>query len=405
MRQFTSFFTLILTILLLLSACNDGTSGEPLIRVATSEAPDAGFTTYRHQSGVFSLRVPPDWVPNDLPDDSGIRVEFSNLENNQSIVRLTVYVVNTGAAMTREAFLQASSAYLPPTDFANYNWQPLQDPVDMADGSRRVVGVREYPILGSRVLNVFMQPNGRYFSVLEVDVTETDPATLEQLLSVVNTYQINTDVAIAPGEIAGGVTSIGNIGFEAYQHWQDADGGFNITGLVVNNQNIAVEAVRLTGYLFDTRGNRLGEESIILAKDVLEPEQRAPFRLRFEAGRPSSAVRYELHAAARVAGFTAQKFYAFEDESVDGVEDDATYNDTGDLVIRGQFINRSQLLIQNPQVLVAVYDENGNVVASESQFTNKAQLLPEEIDGFEIVIYDIGGTPLRYDLWVFGTAE
>jgi hypothetical protein len=404
MRRFTPFFTLIFAITLLtsLAGCDDTSSDAPLIRVATSVAPDAGFTTYQHQSGVFALRVPPNWVPNDLPDDSGIRVEFSNLEGDESIVRLTVYVVNTGAPMTREAFLQASTAYLPPTDFANYNWQPLTEPVDMADGSRRVIGVRDYPIIGPRVLNVFMQPNGRYFSVLEADVTDANPGTLDQLLAVVNTYQINTDIAIDQGEIAGGVTSVGNIGFASYYHWADDDGGFNITGLVVNNQNQPVEAVRLTGYLFDTRGNRLGEESIILAQDVLTPEETAPFRLRFEAGRPTSAVRYELHAAARLTGAVARNFYG--EENFD-VQHDAGYNDTGDLVVVGQLTNRGERLVNNPQVVVAVFDENGNVVATETQFTTKEQLLPTEIDGFEIVVYDIGGTPLRYELSVFGTAE
>lgn len=402
MQQLRTLFALLVAALLLLSACDDSTAEEPLIRVATSAAPDTGFTTYRHHSGVFSLRVPPGWIPNDLPDESGIRVEFSTLEAEESVVRLTVYVVNTGAPMTREAFLQASTAYLPPTDFVNYNWQPLTAPVDMADGSRRVVGVREYPIIGPRVLNVFMQPNGRYFSVLEADVTDAAPAALDQLLAVVNTYQINPDIAIEQGEIAGGVTSIGNIGFMGYQHWSDDAGGFNITGLVVNNQDQPVEAVRLTAYLFDPRGNQLSEESIILTQDVLQPEERAPFRFRFEAGRPTSAVRYELHAAARLAGFAAQNFYGNDNFEV---EHTADYNDSDDLVIRGQLINRGERLVKNPQVLVAVYDDNGNVVASETQFTTKEQLLPEEIDGFEIVIYDIGGTPLRYELSVFGTAE
>lgn len=396
------FLSTIPILILLLMACSNTTAEEPLIQIATSQAPDSGFTNYRHQSGVFSLRVPPGWVPNDLPDDSGIRVEFSNLEDDESIVRLTVYIVNTGAPMTREAFLQASSAYLPPADFANYNWQQLQPPVDMADGSRRVVGVRDYPIIGSRVLNVFMQPNGRFFSVLEADVTEADLAMLDQLRAVVNTYQINTDVPVEQGEIVGGVTSIGNIGFESYQHWPDSDGGFNITGLVVNNQNNPVEAIRLTGFLFDARGNQLSEESVILSKDVLQPDERASFRLRFEGGRPNSAVRYELHAAARTAGFLAQDFYIFSDEDVDDL---AEYTDTGNLIIRGQLINGGERLIQNPQVLVTVYDENGNVVASETQFTSKEQLLPQEVDGFEIVIFDIGGTALRYDLSVFGTAE
>ena len=100
--------------LLLLTACNGSNTNnpEPLVRVATSDALDAGFVTYRHETDVFSLRIPPGWVSNSLPDDNGVRVEFSTLEGDQSVVRLTVYVVNTGAPLTQETFLQTAQAYV-----------------------------------------------------------------------------------------------------------------------------------------------------------------------------------------------------------------------------------------------------------------------------------------------------
>src|SRR5690606_2122448 len=127
------------------------------IQVATPNAPDAGFVTYQHQTGVFTIRIPPLWIPNELPDANGARVEFSTLEGQESIVRLSVYVINTGTALTREAFLQTTNNYLPPEDLASYEWQALEAPIDQADGSRRVVGVRYYPSIGSRALNIFLQ--------------------------------------------------------------------------------------------------------------------------------------------------------------------------------------------------------------------------------------------------------
>ena len=138
MKSIAIFTTLIFAFLLV--GCDTGGNNEPLIQVIPPSAPDAGFVDYRHPSGVFSIRIPPGWVYNDLPDDNGIRVEFSTLEGSESIVRLTVYIVNTGTALSREAFLQTSSAYAPPQDFANYNWHQLQDPIDQSDDSRRVVG-------------------------------------------------------------------------------------------------------------------------------------------------------------------------------------------------------------------------------------------------------------------------
>ncbi len=401
MKRLLSYITFIAIFALVGCAANNNTA--PLVQVATSSAPDSGFDNYSHPSGVFTLRIPPGWIPNNLPDDNGVRVEFSTLENDESVVRLTIYVVNTGTPMTREAFLQTTTAYLPPQDFANFNWRMIEAPVDQPDGSRRVVGVRDYPIIGSRALNVFMQSSGRYFAALEADVTAAAPTTIDTLTAVVNTFRINDSVRIEEGSVAGGVTYSGNIGFEGYFHWQDTGGGFNITGLVVNNQDMPVEAIRITGYVFDARGNRLSEESIILTTDVLRPDERAPFRLRFQGGRPSAAVRYELHAAARVADFSLPSFYATENFEVIHTAD---FSDTGNLVIRGQIINRGTRLVRGVKVIVAVFDDTGAVVAVETQFIRKDQLLPNEVDDFEVVIYDLGGTAIRYsDPIVVGTAE
>lgn len=396
------FLGLWISLLVFLTACNSPAE-EPLVQVATASAPDAGYITYRHQSGVFSIRTPAGWIPNDLPDANGVRVEFSELEGTQSVVRLTVYVVNTGEPMSREAFLQTASNYLPPQDLAEYQWQQIGEAVDQADGSRRVTGVRYYPTIGARVLNIFMQPNGRYFSALEADVTEASEATLNTLRTVINTFRPNPDVLIQEGQVVAGLSYAGNISFSGYLSWVDDDGGFNITGSVTNNQETSIEAIRLTGTIFDVRGNQLSEESMILTQDVLHPHESAPFRLRFEGGRPANAVRYELAAAARVADFSLRSFYG--EENFEVVQNPVSYTDAGNLRISGQLLNRGSRLVKGVKVMVSVLDEQNNVVGTETQFINKDQLLPGEVDSYEVVIYDLGGPPARYDLTVMGTAE
>lgn len=396
------FLGLWVALLVALTACNPP-ANEPLVQVATASAPDAGFITYRHQTGVFTIRTPVSWIPNNLPDVNGVRVEFSQLEGTQSVVRLTVYVVNTGEPMSRETFLQIANSYLPPQDVAGYQWQQIGDVIDQADGSRRVTGVRYYPTIGPRILNIFMQPNGRYFSILEADVTDANDTTLNTLRTVINTFRPNPDVIIQEGQIVAGLTHEGNISFTGYLHWVDADGGFNITGFVTNNQDTAIEAVRLTGTIFDMRGNSLSEQSLILTQDVLQPHESAPFRLRFEGGRPANAVRYELAAAARVADFALRTFYG--EENFEVVQNPVSYTDAGNLRISGQLLNRGSRLVRNVKVIVSVLDEQDQVVATETQFINKDRLLPGEVDSYEVVIYDLGGPPARYDLTVVGIAE
>ncbi|MBZ0319059.1 MAG: DUF3157 family protein [Anaerolineae bacterium] len=388
-----------------LSACQDNPDDNaPLVIVATSAAPDAGFYTYRHESGVFSIRIPPNWVADNLPDPNGVRVQFSNLEGTESVVRLTVYVVNTGTPMTREGFLNAAAAYQPPEDVANYGWQLIEDPIDQSDGSRRLVGVRTYPTIGPRAMNIFLQGNGSYFSALEADVTGADDPLINTLAAVVNTYRVNSSVALQIGEVTGVTSFTGVIGFDSYTAWSDSDGGFNITGRVVNNADYSVEAVRLTGYLFDSRSNRLSEKSSILTTDILAPGEGAPFRLRFDGGRPSTVVRYELHAAARASEDTVlRNFYGKNNFTVQS--NDPFYNESGFLVVSGQLSNNGSRLVKLIKVVVSIFDDQNNVVATETVFIDKDQLLPGEAGSYEVVMYDVGGPAIRYELNVMGTAE
>jgi hypothetical protein len=305
--------------------------------------------------------------------------------------------------MTREAFLNVAAAYQPPEDVAPFEWQLLQDPIDQPDGSRRLVGVRHYPTIGARALNIFLQGNGSYFSALEVDVTDADEALVKSLAAVVNTYRVNSSAVLQIGDVTGVTSFTGVIGFDSYVAWSDSDGGFNITGRVVNNTGDSLEAIRLTGYLFDARGNRLSEKSTILTTDVLGPHQGGPFRLRFEGGRPSTAVRYELHAAGRTAEESLRDFYSTENFTIQ--QNPAYYNDGGFLVLSGQLSNNGSRLVKFVKVVVSVLDGENNVVAAETVFIDKDQLLPGEAGSYEVVIYDVGGPAVRYELGVMGTAE
>src|SRR5690606_795358 len=101
----------------LLAACSPHSAGGgPVVQMATPVPPDAGYVTYRHPTGVFTLRTPRGWIAGDLPDRSGVRVQFTTVEDGQALARLSVYIVNTGQPMTPEAFAQAANAYQPPAD-------------------------------------------------------------------------------------------------------------------------------------------------------------------------------------------------------------------------------------------------------------------------------------------------
>jgi hypothetical protein len=389
----------------LLTGCGGNIqSNDPVFVVASPEPPDAHFITYQHATGVFSLRIPPDWIAGELPDPSGVRVQFTALEGTQAVTRLTVYIVNTGQPMTPEGFAQAANAYQPPADLADFNWQEF-DRSDMRDGSRRLTGVRTYATLGPRTLNIFLQGDGAFFSALEVDISEAGQPMLNTLSAVVNTFRVNRDAEVAVGTVqqaAASVTSFtGVIGFNGYHAWTDRDGVFHLTGEAVNTTPVPLDAVRLSGVLFDGQGRRLAEQSDIVSLDVVAPGQGAPFDLRFEAGKPATAVRYELHAAAREADFSLQTFYGPDNFVV--ANDVADYNAQNNLVVSGELANVGPSIAEAVKVIAAIWDDNGHVVAAETVFIAKAQLVPQEAVRFEVPFYELGGSALTYTLTIAGT--
>jgi hypothetical protein len=390
--------------MLLLASCGGMQSNDPVFVVATPIPADAGFITYQHPTGVFSLRVPPDWVAGELPDPNGVRVQFTALENDQAVTRLSVYLVNTGQPMTPEAFAQAVQAYQPPEDLVGYGWQEVSRTAQR-DGSQRIGGVRQYPLLGARSLNIFLQGDGAFFSALEVDVTDAEPKTIETLVAVVNTYKVNRDAELAVGTVqqaAAGVTSFtGVIGFNGYLAWTDRDGVFHLTGEAINTTQRPLEAVRLSGVLYDNQGRRLAEQSDILSVDVLGPGETAPFDLRFEGGKPATAVRYELNVAGREAEYALQTFYGPANFVV--ANDEAIYNDRGNLVIRGELANVGPSIAEAVKIVVAIWDDQGHIVATETVFVSKPQMVPQEAVTFEVPFYQLGGPAVTYTLTVLGT--
>lgn len=394
---------IIVLVTLWLSAC--GSPDSPVIVVATPVPPDGGFVTYHHPLGAFTLRTPPGWIAGELPDPNGVRVQFTEVEGSQAVARLSVYVVNTGQPMTPEVFAQAANAYQPPDDVAQYDWTEVER-ADQRDGSRRIVGIRNYPMLGQRILNIFLQGDGSFFSALELDVTGTDTAGLDTLRAVVNTYQVNRDANLTVGTVqqaAAGVTSYsGVITFNGYLAWTDRSGTFHLTGEAINTTPRPLEAVRLSGVLYDAQGRRLVEESDILSVDVLGPNQGAPFDLRFEGGKPATAVRYELNVAGREAEYALQTFYGPENFVV--ANDQALYNDQGNLVIRGELANIGARLATAVRVVVAIWDDQGHVVAAETVFVPKPELVPQEAAPFEVTFYELGGPAFNYTLIVLGEA-
>jgi hypothetical protein len=381
-----------LWLLILLAGCSSGT----VVVVATPPPPDAAFQTYVHATGVFSLRLPPDWAVNDLSAGQALFVEFSP----PGAIRapLTVYVLNTGAPLSIEAFDRAINDYqaLFHSDSALYS---PRERIVQADGSWLMPALCRTST-ETLQLNTFFQREGSFFAVVEV-LLPSDSALFETLNIVIDTFAVNPNVGLATGQIeqAGAPAAVadqaatGVVGFAGLFTWTDTSAGFHINGQVINNDTSPLEFVRVTARLFDAAGARLAEQSDFAAADVLEPGQYAPFGVLFIGGRPPAAVRYELHAAARHAGFAAQAYYGpanFE------IVDRADYDEHGHLVVEGTVRNNGASTAEYVKVTVTIFDDQGRVVATDTSFAQKQQLLPGESTGYQITFFELGGDATRY---------
>jgi hypothetical protein len=380
-----------------LSACETS----PVVVVATPIPPDVKFYTYRHPSGVFSLRLPPDWSVRDLSHGDTIRVEFSPPGNTG--LPMTVYVLNTGAALDAASFLDAISRYQAVVNGESSVYTEVSRNAQ-GDGSWRLAGVRQTPI-GPRQLNTFLQANKAFLSAIEVDLTDASDAELQTLRAIINTYRVDPTAVIGASSIqapedAGADTSSGILAFSGLYTWTDTQGAFIINGQVTNQSDRALEGIRVTAILYDAQNNSLAEQANVIPVEVLSDKAKAAFSIHFRNGKPSQVVRYELQAAARNAEY-ALKTHLGDDSFLRGNEK-AVYNTGGFLTIVGDVVNKTQGIAHFVKVTAIVYDEQQRVVATDSAFLSKPDLQPGDTGHFEITLYEMGGNAARYVVSVEG---
>ena len=385
---------IVLCIAWLVAGLSSGCTSGTVVVVATPAPPGAGFETYLHPTRVFSIRLPPDWAVTDLATAGAVYVEFS--PPGAFRPPITAYVVNTGAPLNAEAFEQALGAYL-----ASFHPDPTryapQERTVQADGSWRMPALLRS---GAETLqlNIFFQREGALFAAMEVLVPADNPALLDTLDLIIDTFALYPDADLGAARIAQAGAPVdqaaaGTIGFAGLYTWTDSQGSFHINGQVVNQDVSALEFVRVTAYLFDSAGARLAELSDFAAADVLAPGQSAPFGLLFVGGRPPAAVRYELHAMARHAGVTAARYYGPSNFTI---ADHADFDARGHLVVSGTVTNTGPFAAAFIKVTVTIFDSAGRVVATDTTFTQQQELPPGQSAGYQMTFFELGGDATRY---------
>lgn len=376
----------------------------PVVLVATPVPPDANFRTYRHTSGVFSIRLPADWSVRDVSQGNAVRVEFSPPGN--SGLPLTVYVLNTGTVLTTSSLLDYVERYQQIVNGDATTYHEISRNAQ-GDGSWRLVGVRQTPI-GPRQLNTFVQADGAFLTAIEADLTGYTAGQLQTMRAVINTVRVDPTAVIGSSDIrppqeSASASAAGVLAFSGLYTWTNPGGNFIVNGQVTNQSGAALEAIVITATLYDAQDNALAEQQSVAPVEVLYDRATAPFTIRFRGGKPSQAVRYELQAAARHAEYTLQS-YLGDDKFIKG-NDRAQYNAAGFLTVSGDVVNQTQNAAYFVKAIVTVLDDQGRVVALDSVFLNKSPLLPGDVARFEVTFPELGGSAIRYLIAIEGRSQ
>ncbi len=381
-------------VVLLLAAC-DGTilpapdGGTPVAPIVSGLT---NLPEYVHPDGLFRLALPASWSAGDLGDGSAALVTFGP---SGSTPLLTVYAVNTGAALDEAAFQGAMEAYLA----ADYNaGLTVRDTSAMGDGSWRAAGVRQRGGVATPV-NVFMQRDGAIFSALETAVPAGDAVQMALLTHIINSYRVDPAAAWPVG-LAGQVPAVppelilvaGNLTFSGLLTWQAPDGAWVVSGRVANRAPYALEQVTIRAALQDSLGQTLIESGGGVPVAVLPDGEYAPFTLRFDSGRPAAAFRLALAAEGRQATDALATYYG--PEHFDW-EDRAEYDSEGRLHILGTVWNVGDARALDVQALVTVFDPADRVAGTVAQ-PAAATLDPGQSARFDAPVPVLGGDPAHY---------
>lgn len=377
---------------------------------APSQGPvdPTGFATYSHPTGVFTLSLPPDWVIGDRSDAFALDVTFSPPDAPDPLAGVTVINAQTLAQSRPDTGSDAAGGIINLDELADLYLARVVEPsggtykeVDrqlQGDGSLRVRYLIDSPD-GTSQHNDFLQVSGPYFVAMRTRLTD-DPARQLTLESIVNTLRVDVNAGWASDPAGAAATGAQLVGFANLNHWADSSGGFVLVGQVINQADEPLEFIRINAGVYDAAGDLLTEQDDFVSSDMLLPGELAPYSITFSDGLPPGAERYTLEASARYADVTTQTFYGPENFALSS---EAAFEENGVLVVRGQVRNEGNLSASLVKVIVAVFDEERRIVATDTSLVEDPSLAVGDVSAFSVRFFELGGAPGSFVVIAQGT--
>jgi hypothetical protein len=392
MKRITVIFLICLSITL--SAC----SGGAVVFAPTAPPPDLSPLRYQHPSGAFSLVVPRQWAVHEQNTTTLASASFSRPGEDEPV--LLVSVVNpSGVQADSQGFAQLIQQYQSQVrpDIERYTESNRQA---MGDGSWRMTGLRRTAAGQTQQVNTFIQREGALLAIMDVIVSDVSP--LDDVLTVINTFSFNADVAsLQPAPLTTlNSASRAALSLLHVSAWTTPNGVFFVTGEVANYGPTVAASLPVQVTLRTADGLNVAEAADTVMGHGILPGGFAPFSLRFGQGQPAMSTSYEVRLGA---GWEAPNV-RLTDPSMMTWTDESVYQD-GLLSISGTITNMSDQPIREPRAVATVFDSAQNVIAAGFDVADAPVLAPGESTRYGIGIPEIGGEPANYIVYVQGLLE
>jgi len=163
---------------------------------------------------------------------------------------------------------------------------------------------------------------------------------------------------------------------EAINGYRDDLGTLYIVGLVTNNTDRVVDNIEVEIEVFDADNNTLFVEIITTALNTITPGETTPFSYGIYDDLPEAD-----HYVATIVGQGASEVEPTT-VRVEGVT--FVVDDSGDLHITGNLVNRSENPVHISGLAAATFDENGDLYTADSHSVLVRHLDPGEDGPFRV---------------------
>ncbi len=388
MAKYHQLSSLIIIIVLLITGCSSGGA----VRFApTPLPPELNPTTYQHPSGAFSLVLPPNWSV--FSQNLTTLASTSFAPPNIEIPVIRVAVVNLGEEIQANDMGELLLAYQTQIrpDVDRYTEQSQES---FGDGSWRLTGLRTLAGGNTQQVNTFIDREGSLLSVIEVTLP-TDTALRTDIQRIINTFILSSEANLPPADISAlSVSADAPIEVINVSTWVTADGVLYVTGEVTNHSAAPVSRIPIRALQIDADGNGLAEAVDVVMGYTLAPETFLPFSLRFGQGQVESAVRYGVIVGDD--SWDQDAVLTIINEGDFDWTDESNFNDAGQLFINGDITNTSLEDAKDTKIIVTVFNDQQEVIASAFHDVQPAILSAGETTDYSLIIPDVGGTPATY---------